>query len=86
MAKKRKDMPSVSKSKTILEEGEVKGKPLSKKQKGFFGMIAGGGTPTRALGGGGKGGRRGPPSAKHGDEMRRPMGDTGDYKVKRRGL
>lgn len=30
------------KAKTLLRHGEVKGKPLSKKQKGFFGLIAGG--------------------------------------------
>ena len=30
------------KAKTILEEGMVRGKPLTKKQKGFFGLVAGG--------------------------------------------
>ena len=35
------------KAKKILRHGEVRGKPLSKAQKGLFGLIAGGGTPTR---------------------------------------
>lgn len=35
------------KAKTILEHGEVGGRPLTKKQKALFGLIAGGGTPTR---------------------------------------
>lgn len=35
------------KAKKILEDKKVRGKPLTKAQKGFFGLIAGGGTPTR---------------------------------------
>jgi hypothetical protein len=35
------------KAKTILEDGSVRGKKLSAKQKSFFGFIAGGGRPTR---------------------------------------
>jgi hypothetical protein len=90
----KKSLPTVSKAKTILEEGEARGSPLTAKQKGFFGMIAGGGTPKRAMRGGGakSGGKKGgtPPrghmkGAAH-DEMHRPIGDTGDYKVRRRGL
>lgn len=34
-----------AKAKIMLKEGEVRGEPLSKKQKGLFGLIAGGGTP-----------------------------------------
>lgn len=30
------------KAKTILEEGQVRGKPLTDKQKGFFGAVAAG--------------------------------------------
>lgn len=36
-----------SKAKEIMEHGEVHGEPLSKKQKGFFGLMAGGGHPTK---------------------------------------
>jgi hypothetical protein len=31
----------------MLKDKEVHGKPLTKKQKGLFGMIAGGETPTK---------------------------------------
>lgn len=31
----------------LLEHGEVGGKPLSRKQKGLFGLIRGGKRPTR---------------------------------------
>jgi len=31
-----------NKAKKILRDGQVKGKKLSKKQKGFFGAVAGG--------------------------------------------
>ncbi len=36
-----------AKAKLILEEGEVRGHKLTKKQKRFFGFISGGGKPTR---------------------------------------
>jgi hypothetical protein len=39
---------SQKKAKAILEHGEVHGKRLSARQKRFFGLIAGGGKPTRA--------------------------------------
>lgn len=39
-----------SKAKKILEHGEVRGHKLSDKQKGLFGVIAGGGKPTRMRG------------------------------------
>ena len=35
------------KAKLILKEGTAKGKKLTSKQKGLFGLIAGGGKPTR---------------------------------------
>lgn len=39
-------MPLTSaKAKIMLKEGEVKGHKLTGKQKGLFGLIAGGGTP-----------------------------------------
>ncbi len=34
--------PSVEKAKKILREGVARGKSLSKRQRGFFGVIAGG--------------------------------------------
>jgi len=36
-----------AKAKKILKDKEVRGKPLTPGQKGFFGLIAGGGTPTK---------------------------------------
>jgi len=30
-----------------MRHGEIHGRPLTAKQRGMFGMIAGGGTPTR---------------------------------------
>ncbi len=38
---------SRAKAKKILREGVARGRKLSPKQKGLFGLIAGGGTPTR---------------------------------------
>lgn len=38
---------SAVKAKEIIRHGEVRGKPLTEKQKGLFGLIAGGGHPTR---------------------------------------
>ena len=35
------------KAKEMLRHGTVHGKPLSQKQRGLFGLIAGGGHPTR---------------------------------------
>jgi len=37
-----RDNPTRAKAKIILKEGEVRGKSLTKKQKGFFGARAGG--------------------------------------------
>jgi hypothetical protein len=39
--------PSKAKAKEMLRDGTVHGKPLTKKQKRFFGFIAGGGHPSR---------------------------------------
>ena len=36
---------SAAKAKKILQDGYVKGKPLTAKQKKYFGAIASGGTP-----------------------------------------
>ena len=44
MAKKR---CSVAKAKKILTDGKVRGKRLTKPQKRYFGLIAGGKKPTR---------------------------------------
>ncbi len=41
----RKKRPSREKAKEILRHGEVRGHPLTRKQKGLFGLIAGGGRP-----------------------------------------
>ena len=41
---------SKSKAKTMLREGEVRGHPLTEKQKGLFGLIAGGGRPSKKKG------------------------------------
>lgn len=38
---------SPAKAKEILRHGEVHGQPLTRKQKGLFGLIAGGDRPTR---------------------------------------
>lgn len=45
--KRGKAPVTAKKAKKILADGEVKGHPLTEKQKRFFGLIAGGGTPTR---------------------------------------
>jgi len=44
MAKKKL---SREKAKEILEHGEVRDHPLTRPQRGYFGMIAGGETPTK---------------------------------------
>lgn len=45
MAKKRK--LSAAKARLILEEGEVRGHPLTDKQKRFFGAVASGQKPRK---------------------------------------
>jgi hypothetical protein len=42
--------PSKAKAKEMLKHGEVRGHALTKPQKGLFGLIAGGGKPTRKRG------------------------------------
>ncbi|MEK0325512.1 MAG: hypothetical protein QQN63_07390 [Nitrosopumilus sp.] len=37
----------VNKAKKILRHGEIRGKLISKAQKGLFGLIAGGGVPSK---------------------------------------
>lgn len=44
---RKKHAITAKKAKTILKDGSVRGHPLTKKQKGFFGLIAGGGTPKK---------------------------------------
>ena len=39
--------PTQAKAKKIKKHGEIRGKKLTKKQEGFFGLIAGGRTPTK---------------------------------------
>ena len=45
--RKLKKAVSSIKAKEILRHGKVHGEPLTDKQKKYFGLIAGGGTPTR---------------------------------------
>ena len=47
MAKRRNKFPSVGKAKEILKDKTIRGKSLTEKQEGFFGLIAGGGTPRK---------------------------------------
>ena len=39
--------PTRAKAKKMLRHGEAHGKPLTGPQKGYFGLLAGGGKPTR---------------------------------------
>ena len=43
---------TAAKAKKILEDGKVRGKALTEKQKKFFGAVAGGATPLKKLNGG----------------------------------
>ena len=43
---------SLAKAKRILQDGYIKGKPLTAKQKKYFGAIASGATPLKAINGG----------------------------------
>lgn len=38
---------SAMKAKEIIRHGKVRGRTLTKKQKGLFGLVAGGGSPRR---------------------------------------
>ena len=42
---------SAAKAKKILQDGYIKGKPLTAKQKKYFGAIASGATPLKAIDG-----------------------------------
>ena len=44
---KHKKHPTRTKAKKIMRHGRVRGKRLTKKQRGYFGLLAGGGKPTR---------------------------------------
>ena len=46
-SRRKRGLPSKAKAGEMLEHGEVHGKPLSEGQKGLFGLIRGGGKPTR---------------------------------------
>ena len=46
VAGRRKRGLSPAKAHKMLEDNSAQGHPLSDKQRGYFGMIAGGGTPT----------------------------------------
>ena len=41
---------SKSKAKEMLRHGEVHGEPLTEKQRGLFGLVAGGGRPSKKKG------------------------------------
>lgn len=43
----RRKLPSQRKAKEIAQHGEVRGKPLTKRQRGFFGLLAGGEKPSK---------------------------------------
>lgn len=43
----RKAPVTKAKAKKILRDGEIRGKKLTARQKRFFGLLAGGGVPTR---------------------------------------
>lgn len=45
--RRKRGLPSRGKAKEMLRHGEVHGEPLTGKQRGMFGVIAGGRTPTR---------------------------------------
>lgn len=47
MPHKKRSLPTRVKAKKIRKHGKVRGKRLTKKQKGLFGLIAGGQKPTR---------------------------------------
>lgn len=45
--KKKRRFPSKSKARKMLKEDQAQGQPLSKAQKGLFGLLASGKTPTK---------------------------------------
>ena len=42
MASKKRSLPTQKKAKKILRDDTTQGKPLTDKQRGFFGAVAGG--------------------------------------------
>lgn len=46
--RRKRGLPTAAKAKEILRDGTAQGHPLTKKQKGFFGLIAGGEEPVRS--------------------------------------
>ena len=47
---RRKGLPSPAKAQKILHDKEVRGHPLTKKQRGLFGVLASGKAPTKLTG------------------------------------
>lgn len=47
---KKKKYPSAAKAKKILKDGTVHGKPLTPKQRGLMGLLAGGKKPRNVKG------------------------------------
>jgi len=45
--RRKRGLPSKAKAKKMLMDDSAQGHPLTSKQKGLMGMIAGGGTPAR---------------------------------------
>ena len=45
--RRRRGLPSKAKAGEMLRHGTVHGKPLTEGQEGLFGLIRGGGTPTK---------------------------------------
>lgn len=43
----RKKLPSKAKAKKILKDKTIRGKKITKKQRGLFGLVAGGKKPTK---------------------------------------
>ena len=43
----KKSLPSQGKAKEILKDGTVRGKPITTKQRGLFGIILAGRKPTK---------------------------------------
>jgi len=46
-SRSKSSVPTKAKAKKILRHGEIGGKPLTKRQKGFFGARAGGAPKSR---------------------------------------
>jgi hypothetical protein len=42
-----KSLPTQGKAKQMMDDGEVRGKPITTKQRGLFGIILAGKTPTK---------------------------------------